>query len=83
MSKQVSRSTVYARANATIRERHRAEFDEVLAAEFEKAGMSYTRRLSAQERAERDAAIRLEKARQKAAALREEFGDELFTDPPF
>ena len=72
------RNKLYAAATAELRESHRAEFDSLVEKQYVNAGLTYTRRLSAEERAERDAAIKLEKARQKAAKLKAEFGDDLF-----
>ena len=82
-SKTVSRSTVYAKATAILREKHREEFDSILTAQFAAAGMTYKRRKTAEEREAEAAEARLAKARAKALALKAEFGDDIFSEPPF
>lgn len=73
--KTPARSTIYAKSTAILRERHREEFDAILAEEFGKVGLAYVKRLTAEERAERDRRIAEAKAAQKVKALQEQFPD--------
>lgn len=60
----------YGKATAALREAHREEFDRLLAAEYEAAGLEVRRRLTPEERAARDAAKEAERAA-KAEAKRQ------------
>ena len=79
----------YGKATAALREAHKEEFLALLEAEYAKAGLTVRRRLTAEQRAERDAAKAAEREAKKAAkaaakiaaleaelaALREQGGD--------
>lgn len=61
----------YGKATSRLRELHREDFDRLLAEEYDKAGLVVRRRMSAEERAVRDAqkaAEREAKRQMKAAA---------------
>lgn len=57
----------YGRATTRLREKHRADFDAMLAEEYAAAGLVVRRRLTAEERAEREAAKAAERAAKEAA----------------
>ena len=59
----------YGKATAALREAHREEFDALLEAEYEKAGLEVRRRLTADERAARDAAKAAEREAKRQAKV--------------
>ena len=69
-------------ALASLQAAHRDEYEAFYKVECEKHGVEYKVRLTAEQRAEKAAAERLEKARAKAEALKAEFGEALFGDTP-
>lgn len=69
-------------ALASLQAAHRDEYEAFYKAECEKHGVVYKQRLTAEERMAKAAVERLEKARAKAAALKAEFGADLFEDTP-
>lgn len=73
---------LYGKAMTALREAHKDEFRDLLEKAYSDEGLTYRVRLTAEERAEKEAAERLAKAKAKADALRAEFGDALFEDTP-
>lgn len=75
---------LYTAATRRLRERFAEEFQDILADEYEKAGLTYKRRLSADERAEQERQKAIAKARAKQAAAEAELasllGDAEMTD---
>lgn len=45
------KNSLYSKATTTLRERHREEFQTILAAAYKEAGLEYKRRLSPEEKA--------------------------------
>lgn len=70
---QSKASKLYAEATTELRETYRAEFDKLLAEKYRQNGMTYTKRKTAEERAEEKRKAELEKARQQVAALHEKY----------
>ena len=75
MGEKPNRNKLYAKATASLREKHRSEFEALLHEEYKAAGLTYRRRLTAEERAERDKRIAETKAAQKVMKIQEEFPD--------
>lgn len=67
-----TRAALYARAEQMLRERHVKEFHQIVRDLYAEHGYTYTRRLTADERAERERAAKVEKLRQKRAELEAE-----------
>lgn len=63
-----SKSTLYGQAVRELRTRHAEEFDQIVTDIYAEHGLTYTRRLTPEERAERAAAE--EKAKAEAALIR-------------
>ena len=72
------RNAAYGKALAGLKASHEEEFQTLYEAACAEYGVTYKRRLSAQEKAEIAQAERLAKAQAKAAALKAEFGAAIF-----
>ena len=72
------RNAAYAKALATLKANHEDEFQALYEAACGEFGIAYKRRLTAEEKAETVRAERLAKAQAKVAALKAEFGLDLF-----
>lgn len=81
------RNQAYGAALKALRLAHKDEFSALYKAECEKHGIDYVERMTAAERAERDAEVAREKAAAKVAELVEKYGqgilDIALTDPEF
>lgn len=64
-------NTAYTAAEKALKEAHKDEFDALLQAEYDKAGVKRVKRLSAEERAAKVAAEKAAKEAAKKAATRE------------
>lgn len=73
MAEKPSKAKLYSQAEQLLRERHIEEFHQIVRGLYEENGYTYSRRLSAEERAERKRAREVEQARAAMAALREKF----------
>lgn len=67
-SETPSKSTLYGQAVRELRNRHAQEFDEIVSGIYAEHGLTYTRRLTPEERAEKAAAE--ERAKADAALAR-------------
>ncbi len=70
MAEKPSKTKLYAQAEQVLRERHFEEFQEIVAEVYAEHGYVYKRRLSAEERAERDRLAELAKVEAQLAELR-------------
>lgn len=79
---KVTSSRLYSAAVRELRQRHEEEFLAILESLYSEHGMTYKRRLSAEERAEMVEAAARAKAAERVAALVDRFGPEIVPSWP-